>query len=235
MTPATPRRLLALVPLALVGCAAGGPQIGPGTAAGDREHTVYTTVDPTHYTKREEFFEHGDFGLGILLGFRAGPTSAKVAAASSSAVGLADELHTDFLASWRNVGFGVEATLGAQSVTVDGAKYSFGGFGGSLFLQYSLAPLLFLTAGVGKTFANVSRHTDDPAALHTDVSTQNASIVYGYGGISWIFSDSMTTQWGIAFQLRYTLTTGDATSDSDNLDLSWKSTALLGQILFAKF
>ena len=227
-----------LAPIALVGCAVGGPQIGPGTAAGYRTTTVNTksyngqTAASGYHYEVDQSSEHGDFGLGVMLGVRAGPTFVKVASAPSSGVGLADELHADFMVSWRRFGLGVEGTVGAEAVTIDSLKYSIGGFGASVFGQYGIAKPFFLTAGIGKIFSGVSRHTDDASVRQQDVGADDASLVRAYGRATLIFSDSDSTQWGAALELRYTAS-GDAMVG--NLDLAWKSTALMAQVLFVKF
>ena len=191
----------------------------------------HTAADGFHFNKDESFEQSDGFGFGIVLGARVGPTSVKVADAPSSTTGLADEAHTDFMVSYRRFGLGVEGGLGSESGKVQGVQYSIGGWAASVFGQFSIVQPLFLTAGIGKQFGTVSRRTDDPAAANKDVSA-DASLIRVYGGVSWIFSDTSTTQWGLALQLRHTAS-GDAMANK--LDLSWKSTGLLGEIMFLKF
>lgn len=223
----------------LSGCVVGGPQVGPRTAGGHREHTVSSKSDGQGhvaaegyvYVSDEQFEDDGDFGLGVMLGARAGATSIRVADAPSSAVGLADEAHTDFIVTWKKFGVGVEGALGAEAATVKGVQYSIGGWGASMFGQYSIVQPLFLTAGIGKQFGTVSRRTDEQAALDKDISA-DANLIRVYGGVSWIFSDSPGTQWGVALQLRHT---ASGAAMANKLDLSWKSTGLLGEIMYLKF
>ena len=227
----------ALVALVTQGCVVGGPQVGPGTAVGQRQSTVssktyngQTAAEGYHFNV-EETREHGDFGWGIELGARAGITSVKVAEAPSSAIGLADEAHTDFMLSWRRFGFGVEGTLGAEGAVVNDIHYSIGGWGASAFGQFSILRPLFVTAGFGKQFGTVSRQTEANGEVATDISAA-ANIWRMYGQLSWIFSDSATTQWGLNLELRHTFS-GDALAGAR--DLSWQSTGLLGEVMFIKF
>lgn len=221
--------------LSAAGCAVGGPQIGPQTAAGYHTTTQFHFVSGdavnggTGYRETHQSQSHG----GLLFGAKAGVAAASVGGVSAPAQQTI-EIHFDGMYSIGRFGAGLSTSYGYELATVNHQDYSLTGLGLAAFGQFEITHSLFVNAGIGRLFlGNISRSQQAGDPISSNLGNDADVTPYrGFVGLTLIFHDSTTTQWGAAIELRATRT-GDASIHGVNVQ--WSSASIVAELLCIKF
>lgn len=231
----SPVGFLILGAVLFAGCAVGGPQVGPQTASGyhtsEQFHFVTgnAQIGGTGYNEIHEVHT----GFGMLFGAKAGVAFANVGGQHAPAKQTA-EAHFDVMYSINRFGFGLSSSYGYELASVNQQDYNLAGLGLAAFGQFGITSSLFVNAGIGRLFlARVSRAQQPGDSLSSAFNDDADVTPYrAFGRLTWIFSDSVDTQWGSAVELRLTRT-GAAVIQT--VDVQWASTSVVAQILYIKF
>lgn len=206
---------------------------GPGTndlhrtSKGVTQTTELEKATNTGHAFREDYTS-SDMQFGMQLGARVGATWAKLPGQALN-MGLAVDAHADATLAFPRWGLGLAAGYTGDRTAFDDHEWFYSGFPVVLYGQYLLAERFFLHAGGGRVlFGSVKRIEDDTAP---EVSA-DADAWRGLAGANWVFSRSASNDFVLRIEGRGTWSSAVKVEE---LEATWSSYAVLGEILWVTF